>query len=324
VTERIEVVGPTEAKTMAGPRTLLEVRQTQDEIPGMVTRVWLDEHWNRVLMETEAMGFRAERTTAASARQEVEPSQDLALSSFVKVDFPVEDPWKLDRVVYRLEIPGGFEDVALEDARQRVLKREGDTVLLEVRGLDAPEGWKRSSGEWPDPSLLKSSAYLELDSPEVRKALRQALGTGSEGKSGDMATAKRLARWVWNAVDETALDIGFATAAEVARDRKGDCTEHAVLLAALLRGAGIPSRVRAGLVLVSDGFGYHLWTQGFIGGRWVDIDATLSGEIAGAVHLGLATSDLSETSPLVSLASISRFLGNLEIEVVETGPERRR
>ena len=39
---------------------------------------------------------------------------------------------------------------------------------------------------------------------------------------------------------EKDLSVGFATAADVARTAQGDCTEHAVLLAALLRASDIP------------------------------------------------------------------------------------
>ena len=81
-----------------------------------------------------------------------------------------------------------------------------------------------------------------------------------------------------------------------ARTGSGDCTEHAVLLAALLKARMIPSRVCHGLVYVelggsaingqaedgmesaasSDGqFGWHMWSQALINGHWHDLDATL-------------------------------------------------
>lgn len=44
------------------------------------------------------------------------------------------------------------------------------------------------------------------------------------------------------------LATGYASASETARRASGDCSEHAVLLAAVLRSDSIPSRVCSGLV----------------------------------------------------------------------------
>ena len=61
----------------------------------------------------------------------------------------------------------------------------------------------------------------------------------------------------------------FASAAEVVDTHEGDCTEHAVLLAALCRARGIPARVAIGLVYMpaTHEFGYHMWTEVYIGKR---------------------------------------------------------
>ncbi|NBU87363.1 MAG: transglutaminase domain-containing protein, partial [Verrucomicrobia bacterium] len=61
--------------------------------------------------------------------------------------------------------------------------------------------------------------------------------------------------------------VGFATASEVARNKEGDCTEHSMLLAALGRALGIPTRVATGLVYADEFEGekdvlvYHMWNQ---------------------------------------------------------------
>ena len=57
------------------------------------------------------------------------------------------------------------------------------------------------------------------------------------------------------------LSVGLATAKEVARTLAGDCTEHAVLAAALGRAAGIPTKVATGLVYFQGMLGYHMWTE---------------------------------------------------------------
>ena len=64
---------------------------------------------------------------------------------------------------------------------------------------------------------------------------------------------------------------------EVARSLEGDCTEHAVLLAALCRARKIPARVAFGLVYYppQKGFAYHMWNEVWIADRWIPLDATL-------------------------------------------------
>ena len=79
------------------------------------------------------------------------------------------------------------------------------------------------------------------------------------------------------------------TASDVARSHSGDCKAHAVYLAALARARGIPARVAVGLVY-SDrlaAFGYHMWTEVYIDGRWIPLDGTLGlGGIGAAFEVG--------------------------------------
>ncbi len=60
--------------------------------------------------------------------------------------------------------------------------------------------------------------------------------------------AVALERFVNREVKKKDFTQAFASAAEVAKTREGDCTEHAVFLAALARARGIPARVAIGLV----------------------------------------------------------------------------
>ena len=53
--------------------------------------------------------------------------------------------------------------------------------------------------------------------------------------------------------------LSVPNALETLRNRVGDCNEHAVLLAALARAAGIPAQVEAGLVYQKGRFYYHAW-----------------------------------------------------------------
>ena len=122
------------------------------------------------------------------------------------------------------------------------------------------------------------------------------------------------------------MGVAFATAAEVAKNLEGDCSEHGVLLAALCRAAGIPSRVVGGLVYAEElkvpgaeergAFGFHMWTEVWIG-EWVALDATLGQGFVDATHVALARSAMESESSQFDLVPIGKYMGKLSIKVLE-------
>ncbi len=140
----------------------------------------------------------------------------------------------------------------------------------------------------------------------------------------DRAEAMRQA--VHDRISHKALDTAFASASETARTRGGDCTEHGVLLCAMLRADGIPARVASGLIYADsfaghrEIFGWHMWTQALIDGKWVDFDATLPVRFD-AVHVLTSTSSLADTAGSAELSSVLLLMGNLQIEVLEVAYE---
>jgi transglutaminase-like putative cysteine protease len=95
-----------------------------------------------------------------------------------------------------------------------------------------------------------------------------------------------------------------------------------VLLCALLRAGGVPARVASGLVY-ADGmlgeqaiFGWHMWTQALIDGKWVDFDATLPNRYD-AAHVLTGTSSLADGAGSSDLAAVMMLIGNLEIEILD-------
>ncbi len=115
------------------------------------------------------------------------------------------------------------------------------------------------------------------------------------------------------------LSVGYASALEVAKNPEGDCTEHAVLLAALGRALGIPTRVVDGLVYVDyyaggeHVFVPHAWAQAYVDGRWRSFDAALHGFDAGHIALSVGDGD-----PWRFYAGFNT-LGRLRIESID-GP----
>lgn len=108
-----------------------------------------------------------------------------------------------------------------------------------------------------------------------------------------------------------------------------------MLLAALLRSVGIPSRAASGLVYL-DGypeanFGWHMWTQAMLltprrvaegewqgGGdavhSWVDLDATLPVPFS-VGHVLLGTTALTDAGAHSEELKLVSLIGNLRVAV---------
>jgi transglutaminase-like putative cysteine protease len=158
------------------------------------------------------------------------------------------------------------------------------------------------------------------DDAEVKRLVGRAVERVGDDKT---ARAEAMRRFVHSYIRSKSLGVGFASAAEVARTRTGDCTEHAVLLAAMLRADGIASRVVSGVIYAEEFegqrnvFGYHMWTQANVGPTyWMNLDPTLPpGAAFDATHIALATSALEDGETTNALVSLVPLLGNLRISV---------
>jgi len=134
--------------------------------------------------------------------------------------------------------------------------------------------------------------------------------------------AEALRAFVMRFIVHKDLASAFAGASAVAQSKAGDCSEHAVLLAALLRAQGIPSRVASGLIYAEEFggkhnlFAWHMWTQAQVKGEWIDLDATLASRPFHPGHLLIATSAQDDAQLDSDFSNLLATIGNLSIEVV--------
>jgi hypothetical protein len=106
----------------------------------------------------------------------------------------------------------------------------------------------------------------------------------------------RLTEFVRGHMSATAkIDmLGYGSAFEAWKSRRGDCTEYAVLLAAMGRAAGVPTRVVSGLVYARRFEGQrhvfvpHAWVHAWTGNGWESFDAAIG--TFDSTHLAFAVS----------------------------------
>jgi transglutaminase-like putative cysteine protease len=157
---------------------------------------------------------------------------------------------------------------------------------------------------------------IDSEDSQIRALAASATASvGADASTAMQAEAARDAVFRW--ITDKGLATAFASATETVRERAGDCSEHGVLLAAVLRAQGIPARVASGLVWMDriESFGWHMWTQALIDGAWVDLDATLPVPFT-VGHILVATSALEDGDGQRQLMALLGLLGNLDIEIV--------
>ena len=323
--------------------------------PLLTTIAWIDRDGVMLRTESAMMGTTMVMVlTDQDPRLESESSlthgaknsaqlPELLVQTFVRPDRLIDSPRRLRRGVYRLTVLDLDADtlgrVVPTSGVQRVSPADdGESVVVTVDLDGGADGeFNDEAGDVAE-SYLQPSRYLDFESVPVRDLAETWRRESPEAAASDEASvrAESLRRLVGEHLGDTHLGTVLGAASEAAASGSGDCTEHAVLLAALLRTEGIPSRVAVGLVYAQRFVGernifvYHMWTQALLGSeaagtarsvdRWVDLDATLPHETPfDAAHILFATSPLSEEGvPLLGTGAEAVF-GRLSIQVLETG-----
>lgn len=160
---------------------------------------------------------------------------------------------------------------------------------------------------------LKPTAWLQSDAPQIRAIAAPVAHLKGTSDARKMELLREKARPYLLVADFA----GHYSALETLSRRAGDCTEAAVLLAALGRAAGIPTRVVNGLVYsryeyhgVSNAFLPHSWTLAYVDGRWRSFDLAL--DAFDSTHIALTVGDGDERS----IAAAGQLAGLLQWDSV--------
>jgi hypothetical protein len=139
---------------------------------------------------------------------------------------------------------------------------------------------------------------------------------GSETTPGGIAVLC-LERLVDRYIENKSLAYGFAGLEEVLSKREGDCTEHALLLVALLRRAGIPSRLAYGLILTERGFIGHAWVELYNAGHWRWLDPSFPTGRPYGLKVRLGVMDPAEPVWASLSLALLQVVGTVEAEILE-------
>jgi hypothetical protein len=322
VINRIAVVtltaGEKQSVDVGGVRRDLQRIDSQSTIlnqPPVDAVLWCDAQGEVWKIDLPAMQQTSVRT--ATAQTLTSPKFDIGTSTMIRVEPPIADAHHSQLVRYKVRLRDGDAAAGLPASAGQAVKKLDDgaaeitVVALRPTSTDAFD----EARTLPTDGDRNPSALVQSDDARV-KALAQAVG-GNNDDPWDVAV--RAEKLVSEKMQSVNFSTAFATAAETAKTLSGDCTEHAVLLCAILRARGIPARTVVGLVYVEpqQSFGYHMWTEAWINDRWLALDATLGRGGISAAYLRVAATNLEGVDSFAAFLPVFPLLGRLQIEVLE-------
>lgn len=319
--EEIEVLG----RTVSAWKTKSTMKISGAD---METFSWVDDDLSPIKQEMTIMGqkFQMVRCDEAYALKNL-----IGVEMFLDMLIAVEkhiDRDQVHSVTYKITTTGGEEvpDIP-EGEMQQVIRRKDGEMTIKVSRLNRDALGKLPMVSPPEElaEYLRPSAFITSDDPQVLAMARSAAGDEKQPHK----VAALLCRAVAEEVKYKGLGTAFATAAEVCRKKTGDCTEYGVLLAALGRAVGIPTRVVTGLLYVPEiagqrnVLGFHMWTQFWIAGKWIDLDAAWNQVDVDPTHLALSTQSLQHGSIGSLISSVMLKVDTLRISIIDTEPRQQ-
>jgi hypothetical protein len=282
----------------------------------ITTITYVDDEMNALKTVTPVMGMNLEMIVCSKefALSENDPAEMLN-KAFVKSPKPLGDLSKVKSIKYKIKPfeKAKFNIPVTDNQKVRQLRNVEGTMIVSVKPVKIEKekiGYKGEDEEIL--KYLKPGRYVQSDNEIIKKLAKEAIGNTTDAAKA----VKRIEEFVGDYINERSLSVGYASAVEVAQSRQGDCSEFAILTAALCRAAGIPARVAVGVAYVDEFegftnvFGGHAWTEAYVGGKWVGLDASFKGGGRGgydAGHITLATGSGDPEDFIQMVFSIGQF-----------------
>ncbi len=291
--------------------------------PIMETVAWVDDQGETLKSAALGLQVLTYRGTQALA-EAVNTAAQVDLLKVTSVPLPAGTPnlHQTPGQIYKIKSQRDLYKIFSNKTNQTVrstLALECDVTVMAIRP-DQPIPQGINTDDLPSDLDRNPSPLIQSADPAIVDMAKQC--AADETDTAKLAIA--LEKFVHDKIERKDFSRSFASAADVARQPRGDCTEHAVLLAALLRARGIPARVASGLVYVDTPsgpmMGYHMWNEAYIGDRWYPLDAVLGLGGIGAGHLKILESSLPDENPYVALLPVLQALGELQVSSVTPVP----
>lgn len=320
---QMKVIGPEHVELPDGAHQLIHLQQVRTgPRTTFVKDIWVDRRGDILKSRFPFLGFTME-LLACSRQCALAPNQDLDILGKAIVDVPRPLPKALlsmpVRYIFQTD---GARSSPFAETDMQVVRRYGHDVWV----VDSVRARRRSEPP-PIPSDTQATDWLQSDDPELHALAVHA----TQGARNDSQRMAKLTHFVHRYMHQEGANVAYASALEALKTRHGDCTEYAVLLAAMARSLQIPARVATGLVYSSHYSGRnrvlapHTWVHAWVDNVWRGYDAMLAGGYDHS-HIALAIGDgdpWKYFSGLSSLGSIHLLRVTPAANVGQFGPPMR-
>jgi Transglutaminase-like superfamily len=290
-----------------GARKLVRIEQLI-KLPGAptTTTAWVDEDQDAKKLTMQLMGYELTMLACSqSCAQAENQSTDILTHALAPAPAGLTPDDLQHGVVIHVSPTQQQLELSFAATDEQRVSKSASGFDLRIAPLTSASPLDTESK--PVAADSKPNAWLQSDAPEVRTLAQKGIGDAKQ----PLAQMQNLERFVRGFIRNKNLSVGYASALEVAKNPEGDCTEHAVLLAALGRSVGIPTRVVDGLAYTNHYAGIdhvfvpHAWAQAWVDGRWQSFDAALMGFDAG--HIALSVGDGDPWRFFAGLDSLGRM-----------------
>ena len=262
---------------------------------------WLSKD-GEVLKETGIMGLSMEKVSREKAQEGIAANGSIDFASVASIpsNILIPHPAKMNEIKIKIK---GIQHlpIILQGGRQ-VYSQDVLTITREL----LPD----VSGQNEIPEELKKyllpSPLVQSDAPLIKAQVDKIIQRADNPK----IKLQKIVQWVYRFIEKKPV-LSVPNALEVLKNKVGDCNEHAVLTAALLRAAGIPAQIETGLVYLNGRFYYHAWNLAYIG-QWVTADAVFNQIPADVTHIRLVRGEGGEQLDLLGV------MGIIQLEVTST------
>lgn len=257
---------------------------------------------------------------ALSSNEPAEIFINSQINTTVASPEPLGDLSRAESVSYEIVPKDKNRKLMIPETDSQKVRQTDDGLVVTVRPLEAEKGtgFPYRGMDTEIFGAVRPTEYVQSNNPKIVEIARKTVKDINDAAEA----VEVIESFTADYIEKRSLAVGYASAVEVLKNKEGDCTEFAVLTAAMCRAVGIPARIVTGLVYVDSQppikqqFIGHAWTQVYIGSQWVDVDTALktdgrSGFDAG--HIALATGNGEATD----FFAVINLLGQFEIKQVK-------
>jgi hypothetical protein len=263
---------------------------------------WLSSE-GEVIKETGLLGLSMEKVSPQKASENMPMVADVDFTQIASVESNVKinEPGKLKELKIKIDgirntplfLNGGRQVFA-----QRILTITKENLSESVtQQYDLQENTRR----YLEPSPLVQSDHEQIKT-QAQKIVRPS--------DNHLQKTEKIVKWVYANIKKAPV-LSVPNALEVLNNKMGDCNEHAVLTAALLRAAGVPAQIEAGLVYQNGRFYYHAWNLAYAG-NWITVDSVFNQIPADVTHIRLTRGEGGIQLDLLGV------MGKIKLEVLST------